>query len=143
MALDGLQMPRLVEVDTDSLSENYGKFIMQPLERGFGVSIGHALRRVLVSSIQGAGIKSVSIEGVQHEFSVVKGDREDLPEIILNLKEVALRYHGDEDRILRVEATGPGTVTAASCGRKVTGIVVTYGLRCVVRLRRKVLVALP
>ena len=112
MALDGLQMPRLVEVDKDSLSENYGKFIMQPLERGFGVSIGHALRRVLVSSIQGAAIKSVSIEGVQHEFSVVKGVREDLPEIILNLKEVALRYHGDEDRILRVEATGPGTVTA-------------------------------
>ncbi|MBQ43371.1 MAG: DNA-directed RNA polymerase subunit alpha [Gemmatimonadetes bacterium] len=112
MALDGLQMPRLVEVDKDSLSENYGKFIMQPLERGFGVSIGHALRRVLVSSIQGAAIKSVSIEGVQHEFSVVKGFREDLPEIILNLKEVALRYHGDEDRILRVEATGPGTVTA-------------------------------
>ena len=112
MALDGLQMPRLVEVDKDSLSENYGKFIMQPLERGFGVSIGHALRRVLVSSIQGAAIKSVSIEGVQHEFSVVKGVREDLPEIILNLKEVALRYHGNEDRILRVEATGPGTVTA-------------------------------
>lgn len=112
MALDGLQMPRLVEVDKDSLSENYGKFIMQPLERGFGVSIGHALRRVLVSSIQGAAIKSVSIEGVQHEFSVVKGVREDLPEIILNLKEVALRYHGDEDRILRVEATGPGTVKA-------------------------------
>ncbi len=75
MALDGLQMPRLVEVDKDSLSENYGKFIMQPLERGFGVSIGHALRRVLVSSIQGAAIKSVSIEGVQHEFSVVKGFR--------------------------------------------------------------------
>ena len=66
MSLDGLQMPRLVEVDKDSLSENYGKFVMQPLERGFGVTIGHALRRVLVSYIQGAAIKSVSIEGVQH-----------------------------------------------------------------------------
>ena len=112
MSLDGLQMPRLVEVDKDSLSENYGKFVMQPLERGFGVTIGHALRRVLVSYIQGAAIKSVSIEGVQHEFSVVKGVREDLPEIVLNLKEVALRYHGDEDRVLRIEATGPGTITA-------------------------------
>lgn len=112
MSLDGLQMPRLVEVDKDSLSETYGKFAMQPLERGFGVTMGHTLRRVLVSSIQGAAIKSVSIEGVQHEFSVVKGVREDIPEIILNLKEVALRYHGDEDRILHVEAKGPTTVTA-------------------------------
>ena len=91
MALEDLQMPRLVEIDKDSLTETYGRFTMQPLERGFGVTLGHSLRRVLVSSIQGAAIKSVSIEGVQHEFSVVKGVREDVPEIVLNLKEVALR----------------------------------------------------
>ena len=112
MALNGLQMPRLVEIDRDSLTETYGRFIMQPLERGFGVTLGHALRRVLVSSIQGAAIKSISVDGIQHEFSVVKGVREDVPEIVLNLKEVALRYHGDEDRELQVEAKGPREVKA-------------------------------
>lgn len=112
MKLDGLQMPRLVEIDKDSLSETYGKFLVQPLERGFGMTVGHALRRVLLSAIQGAAIKRVNIEGVQHEFSVVKGIREDVTEVILNLKEVALRYYGDEDRGLRVEVSGPGEVRA-------------------------------
>ncbi len=116
MALEGLQMPRLLEIDQDSLTETYGRFVLQPLERGFGVTVGHALRRVLVSSIQGAAIKSLSIEGVQHEFSVVKGVREDVPEIVLNLKEVALRYHGDEDRTIRVHAKGPTVVTAKDLG---------------------------
>ena len=112
MALEGIQMPRLLEIDRQSLTSTYGKFTFQPLERGFGVTVGHGLRRVLVSQIQGAAIKSLSIEGVQHEFSVVKGVREDVPEIVLNLKEVALRYHGEEDRTLRVEAKGSGEVTA-------------------------------
>ena len=112
MALEGLQMPRLLEIDQDSLTDTYGRFVMQPLERGFGVTVGHALRRVLVSSIQGAAIKSLNIEGVQHEFSVVKGVREDIPEIVLNLKEVALRYHGEEDRTIRVHAKGPSEVKA-------------------------------
>ena len=87
-------MPRTVEICKDNLSETYGEFVVQPLERGYGVTLGHCLRRILVSSIQGAAIKSVSVEGVQHEFSVVNGVREDLPEIVLNLKEVAIRYHG-------------------------------------------------
>ena len=111
MALEGIQMPRLLEIDRDSLTSTYGKFTFQPLERGFGVTVGHGLRRVLVSQIQGAAIKSVSIDGVQHEFSVVTGVREDVPEIVLNLKEVAIRYHGEEDRTLRVEAKG-GELTA-------------------------------
>ena len=112
MALEGIQMPRLLEIDRESLTDTYGKFTFQPLERGFGVTVGHGLRRVLVSQIQGAAIKSLSLEGVQHEFSVVKGVREDVPEIVLNLKEVAIRYHGDEDRTLRVEAKGSGQITA-------------------------------
>ena len=112
MALDGLQMPRLVEVDKDTLTDTYGSFTMQPLERGFGVTVGNAIRRVLISSIQGAAIKSVSVEGVQHEFSVVKGVREDLPEMVLNLKEVAIRYYGEEDRILQIEAHGPKELVA-------------------------------
>lgn len=111
MKLEGLQMPRLVEADKDSLSETYGHFVVQPLERGFGVTLGHALRRVLMSSIEGAAIKRVSIEGVQHEFSVVEGVREDVPEIILNLKEVAIRYDGDEDRVLHVDKIGEGELT--------------------------------
>ena len=112
MKLEGLQMPRLAEIEKDSLSETYGMFIVQPLERGFGVTMGHALRRVLLSTIQGAAIKQVNIEGVQHEFSTVKGVREDIPEIILNLKEVAIRYHGDEDRVLRVERISAGELLA-------------------------------
>tara|TARA_Y100000588_G_scaffold353685_1_gene407319 strand:+ start:326 stop:1342 length:1017 start_codon:yes stop_codon:yes gene_type:complete len=112
MKLEGLQMPRLVEIDKDSLSEDYGHFVVQPLERGFGITLGHALRRILLSSIQGAAITQANIEGVQHEFSVVKGVREDVPEIVLNLKEVAIRYHGTEARLLHVECAKAGAVTA-------------------------------
>ncbi len=101
-------MPRLVEIDRDSLSETFGRFVVQPLERGFGVTLGHALRRMLLAAIEGAAIKRVIIEGVQHEFSVLEGIREDVPEIILNLKEIALRYEGDEERLLRVAKKGPG-----------------------------------
>ena len=112
MKLEGLQMPRLAEVDKESLSETYGMFIVQPLERGFGVSIGHALRRVLLSFIQGAAIKQVNIEGVYHEFSTIDGVLEDVPEIVRNFKEVALRYRGEEDRVLRVERTTEGILVA-------------------------------
>ena len=112
MKLEGLQMPRLAEVEKESLSETYGMFIVQPLERGFGVSIGHALRRVLLSFIQGAAIKQVNIEGVHHEFSTIEGVREDVPEIVRNFKEVALRYRGEEDRVLRVERKTAGAVVA-------------------------------
>jgi DNA-directed RNA polymerase subunit alpha len=112
MKLEGLQMPRLAEVKKESLSETYGMFVVQPLERGFGVSIGHALRRVLLSFIQGAAIKQVNIEGVHHEFSTLAGVREDVPEIMRNFKEVAIRYRGEEDRVLRVECTTEGTLVA-------------------------------
>ena len=116
MKLEGLQMPRVVEIDKDSLSETYGQFVITPLERGFGITLGHALRRILLSSIQGAAIKQANIEGVQHEFSVVKGVREDLPEIVLNLKEVAIRYYGDEDRVLKVERSKAGELLAKELG---------------------------
>ena len=109
-------MPRLVETDQESLTETYGKFVVQPLERGYGVTLGHALRRALLASIQGAAIKRVAIEGVQHEFSVVEGVREDVPEMILNLKEVAIRYHGTEDRIVRVERNVGGVMLARDLG---------------------------
>ena len=112
MKFEGLQMPRLIDIDKDSLSETYGKFVLQPLERGFGTTLGHALRRVLLSAIQGVAIKQISIEEVQHEFSVVEGVYEDVPEIVLNLKEVALSYQGEEDRVLHVKCAGPGKLLA-------------------------------
>jgi len=112
MKIEGLQMPRNVEVDKDNLSETYGDFVIQPLERGFGVTLGHSIRRILLSSIQGAAITRLNLEGVQHEFSAVPGVREDVPEMVLNLKEVALRYHGTEERMLHIEGFGPGELHA-------------------------------
>ena len=107
------QMPRSVQIDEESFADGYGLFTVQPLERGFGTTIGNALRRVLLASIEGAAIKAVKIEGVQHEFSVVEGVVEDVTEIVLNLKEVNVRLHSDEDKLLRIEKKGPGSLTAA------------------------------
>jgi DNA-directed RNA polymerase subunit alpha len=106
------QMPRSVQIDEDSLADTYGLFTVQPLERGFGTTIGNALRRVLLSSIEGAAVKSAKIEGVQHEFSVVEGVVEDVTEIVLNLKEVCIRCHSEEDKVLHVKKKGPGELTA-------------------------------
>ena len=112
MNAKNFQMPRFVQIDEESLSDDYGLFSVQPLERGFGATIGNALRRVLLSSIEGAAIKAVKIEGIQHEFTVVEGVREDLTEIVLNLKEVCLRVHADEDKLLYVKKEGPGELKA-------------------------------
>ena len=107
------QMPRSVQIDEDSLTSSYGMFTVQPLERGFGTTIGNALRRVLLSSIEGAAVKAIRVKGVQHEFSVVQGVVEDMTEIVLNLKEVNLRMHSEEDKQLRIDKAGPGALTAA------------------------------
>lgn len=112
MNAKNFQMPRFVQIDEESLSDNYGLFSVQPLERGFGATIGNALRRVLLSSIEGAAIKAVKIEGIQHEFTVVEGILEDVTEIVLNLKEVCLRVHTDEDKLLYVKKEGPGELKA-------------------------------
>ena len=117
MEAKNFQMPRFVQIDEDSLSDNYGLFSVQPLERGFGATIGNALRRVLLSSIEGAAVKAVKIEGIQHEFTVVEGILEDVTEIVLNLKEVCLRVHtdvdeSDADKLLYVKKEGPGELKA-------------------------------
>ncbi len=112
MNAKNFQMPRFVQIDEESLSDNYGLFSVQPLERGFGATIGNALRRVLLSSIEGAAIKAVKIEGIQHEFTVVEGVVEDVTEVVLNLKEVCLRVHTDEDKLLYVKKEGPGELKA-------------------------------
>ncbi len=104
--------PRRMEVEQESLSNTYGKFVAEPLERGYGTTLGNSLRRVLLSSLQGAAITSVKIEGVDHEFSTIPEVAEDVTDVVLNLKEVLLRMHSNETKTLRIEAEGPKEVKA-------------------------------
>lgn len=104
--------PRRLEVDQESLTPTYGKFVAEPLERGFGTTLGNGLRRVLLSSLQGAAVTSLRIEGVEHEFSTIPEVAEDVTDIILNLKEVLLRMHTNEVKTVRIEAEGPRDVKA-------------------------------
>jgi DNA-directed RNA polymerase subunit alpha len=106
--------PSRIEVDEDTRSESYAKFSCEPLERGFGHTIGNALRRILISSLQGAAITSVRIDGVLHEFSTIPGVLEDVSDIILNLKGVRLRYLGHGPTTLSISAGGEGAVTAGN-----------------------------
>ncbi|AEG58623.1 DNA-directed RNA polymerase subunit alpha [Desulforamulus ruminis] len=100
----------------DILEQNedntYGKFMVEPLERGYGITLGNSLRRILLSSLPGAAVTSVKIDGVLHEFSTVPGIREDVTDIILNLKNLCLKIHSDEEKVLRIEAQTEGPVTA-------------------------------
>ena len=104
--------PRGLVVDQESLTNTYGKFVAEPLERGFGITLGNSLRRVLLSSLQGAGITSVKIEGVEHEFMAIPEVAEDVTDIILNLKEVLLQIHSNEQKSIRIEAEGPREIKA-------------------------------
>ncbi|MDK2848117.1 MAG: DNA-directed polymerase subunit alpha [Desulfuromonadales bacterium] len=104
--------PKRLQVDADSLSDTFGKFMAEPFERGFGTTLGNSLRRVLLSSLQGAAITSVRIKGVLHEFSNIPGVTEDVTDIILNLKGVLLKLHGSDSRNIRIVKKGAGIVTA-------------------------------
>lgn len=106
--------PKKVQFETESLTKYYGKFFAEPFERGFGTTLGNSLRRIILSSLQGAAITSVKIKGVLHEFSAVPGVTEDVTDIILNLKGVRLKVHGNESRIVRIILKGEGIVTAGS-----------------------------
>ena len=110
--LRDLIKPKRVEVEGATPDSRYGKFVAEPLERGFGVTLGNGLRRVLLSSLQGAAITSVSVEGVMHEFSTIAGVVEDVTEIILNLKEVVVSLEDKEEAMMRIEAVGPCIVKA-------------------------------
>ncbi len=101
-------------VEIEKLTDGYGKFVAKPLERGYGTTIGNSLRRVLLSSINGAAIVAVRIEGVQHEFTSIPGVKEDVTDIVLNLKQVNLRYLGEGPAILRLRHEGEGQLTAAN-----------------------------
>jgi DNA-directed RNA polymerase subunit alpha len=104
--------PKRLQIESDTLSDAYGRFFAEPFERGFGTTLGNSLRRVLLSSLQGAAIASVRIKGVLHEFSTVPGVTEDVTDIILNLKGVLLKLHGHESRNIRIVKKGAGVVTA-------------------------------
>lgn len=101
------------KIEYAELSETYGKFVVEPLERGFGVTLGNALRRVLLSAVPGAAVTSVKIEGVLHEFSTISGVVEDVTQVILNMKELTLRLHTDKPKLLRLDVKGKKDVTAA------------------------------
>lgn len=109
----GLEIPRKLRWDEETLSLTYGKFIAGPLERGYGVTVGNSLRRVLLSSLTGAAVTSVRIEGVLHEFSTVPGVSEDVTEIILNLKQLIIRLHGEKPKTIQIKARGQREVRAA------------------------------
>ncbi len=104
--------PEKVEIDLDKHSDTYGKFVCQPLERGFATTIGNSLRRILLSSLQGVAITSVKIEGALHEFTSMKDIVEDVAEIILNLKQVRLKLNSGDPQTVTIEKKGPGNVTA-------------------------------
>lgn len=112
VSLRDLIKPKRIEVEGATPDDRYGKFIAEPLERGFGVTIGNGLRRILLSSLQGAAITSISVENVMHEFSTIPGVIEDVTEIVLNLKEIVPRLEDKEEARLRIEAVGPCEVTA-------------------------------
>lgn len=106
-----IEKPKIecVQVNDDN---TYAKFVMEPLERGYGITLGNSIRRVLLSSLPGAAVTAVKIDGVLHEFSTVRGVVEDVTDIILNLKGLCLKMYTDEERIIRIEAEGEGEVTA-------------------------------
>jgi DNA-directed RNA polymerase subunit alpha len=113
MKWKNLTMPKQVAPDAGN-TPNYGKFVIEPLERGFGLTLGNALRRVLLSSLQGAAITAVRIDGVLHEFSTLPGVIEDVTELILNLKQVRLKLHGDGPKKGTFEVKGKGEVRAGN-----------------------------
>jgi DNA-directed RNA polymerase subunit alpha len=108
-----LIQPKRVDIDETTHTRFYGEFSCQPLERGFGTTLGNALRRILLSSIQGAAIVSVKFDGVLHEFSTIPGIKEDVTDIILNLKGVRLKLHQDGQRTIHIDTSREGVITAA------------------------------
>ena len=103
----GFQRPKYLDCDYDSLTETYGRFSAQPFERGFGITVGNALRRILLSSVTGAAITAVRIQGVLHEFSSIPGVVEDVTDIILNMKSVPLKLEGEEQKVMTLKKKGP------------------------------------
>src|SRR5687768_18138014 len=113
MLWKGFQRPKRLEFERETLTDRYGRFYAQPFERGFGTTIGNALRRVLLSSIEGAAVTAVKIDGVLHEFSPIPGVVEDATDIILNLKQIPLKVHTDQTKTLYLKVSKAGEVRAS------------------------------
>ncbi|MDG2292446.1 MAG: DNA-directed RNA polymerase subunit alpha [Phycisphaerales bacterium] len=108
----GLELPARVDLDVASSTDTFGRFIVEPFERGFGTTIGNGIRRILLSSIEGAAITRVRIAGAEHEFTTIPGVKEDTTDIILNIKGLVVSLDSDEEKVMRLSASGPGEVTA-------------------------------
>lgn len=109
----GLELPSVVNCEKETLSGTYGKFYAEPFERGFGVTIGNSLRRVLLSSLEGSAVTQIKVRGAQHEFSTLDGVQEDLTEIVLNVKSLVVKNHSDSTRVITVEKNTRGYITGA------------------------------
>ena len=118
-----IERPR---IDTANLSADgrYGKFVVEPLERGFGTTLGNSLRRVLLSSLPGVAVTSIKIDGVVHEFSTIEGVKEDVTEIVLNVKGITAKLYSDTPKTVRIEASGEGEVNCRqhSAGCRARGL---------------------
>jgi DNA-directed RNA polymerase subunit alpha len=110
----GLELPNRVVSDRGTLSDTYGKFVAEPFERGFGVTVGNSLRRILLSSLEGSAVTQVKIQGVQHEISTIPGVVEDVTDIILNIKSLVVKNSSEESKTIRIDRTERGVVTAAN-----------------------------
>src|ERR1700680_1338727 len=110
----GLELPNRVASDRGSLTDTYGKFTAEPFERGFGVTVGNSLRRILLSSLEGSAITRVKIQGVQHEISTIPGVVEDVTDIILNVKSLVVKNSSDQQRTITIDRHERGVVTAAN-----------------------------
>ncbi|GBE37196.1 DNA-directed RNA polymerase subunit alpha [bacterium BMS3Bbin07] len=113
LKIRGFQFPEKIAFDEETLTNTYGKLIAEPLERGYGTTLGNSLRRALLSSIEGSAITQVRIPGVLHEFSTIKGVKEDMVDVILNLKKIRFKQYGDGKKVARIDVTGPKDVTGA------------------------------
>lgn len=109
----GLELPSSVTCDASTLTSTYGKFVAEPFERGFGVTVGNSLRRILLSSLEGSAITQIKIHGVQHEFTTLPGVVEDMTDVVLNVKALVVKNHTESTKVLRVEKNTKGVVTGA------------------------------
>ncbi len=110
----GLELPTRVEKDMGISSEKYGRFFIEPFERGFGTTIGNSLRRILLSSLEGSSVTSIKIKGVDHEFSSIKGVVEDVTDIVLNVKSLIVRLNDNGPKTMNISANKVGAITAAN-----------------------------
>src|SRR5678816_3835034 len=109
----GFELPNVVNCDANTLSSTYGKFTAEPFERGFGVTIGNGLRRILLSSLEGSAITQIKVQGAQHEFTTLPGVVEDMTDIVLNIKSLVVKNYTDSTKVVRIEKHAKGVVTGA------------------------------